>query len=78
LRSWSSLKFGAMTKQITHLRKDLQKLQFSSYQANINKIANINKRLDELLLRKEMMWKQRSRVKDYLVETWRPKHTLVP
>jgi hypothetical protein len=62
LKSWSSLKFGAVTKEINRLKKDREKLQFSGYQANTNKITALNRRLDELLLREEIMWKQRSRV----------------
>jgi hypothetical protein len=62
LQSWSSLNFGAVTKEITKLKKDLERLQSSQYARNRGRIDNINRRLDELLLREEIMWKQRSRV----------------
>jgi hypothetical protein len=62
LTSWSKSKFGAVSKEIIKLKKRLEWLQSKHFSRNRKEIEGVNRRLDELLLREEIMWRQRSRV----------------
>ena len=63
LRDWAQKDFGLVLKQTTEIRKRLSILWNLPYsheqQREVNKLS---KDLDELLLREELMWRQRSRV----------------
>lgn len=62
LRTWSKAKFGGVDREITKLKKRLERLYSTNLHANNDEIQHVMARLDELLLREEMLWKQRSRV----------------
>lgn len=65
LRQWAAKDFGSILKDTAAIRKELGNLwrdpQPSGQQ---DKIKQLSKDLDELLLREEMMWRQRSRVSE--------------
>jgi hypothetical protein len=62
LNDWSRSKFGAVTKEINKLKKDLEIAQSRQYTGYSKEVEDLNRRLDELLLREEIMWRQRSRI----------------
>jgi hypothetical protein len=62
LTSWSRKHFGEVSKEINKLKKLLENLQANQPLKNTKEIDLVNRRLDELVLREEMMWRQRSRV----------------
>ncbi|KAM0889558.1 hypothetical protein ACQ4PT_027632 [Festuca glaucescens] len=62
MTSWNNNVFGSVNKEIKQLRKKLEILQSNNYLANQGEIRKISARLDELLLREEIMWRQRSRI----------------
>jgi hypothetical protein len=62
LSNWSCLKFGSVTKEINSLKSELQRLYSKHGVGYSVEINSLNKRLDELLLREEIMWRQRSRI----------------
>jgi hypothetical protein len=61
LKSWSRENFGAVSKEINKIKNRLQWLYSQQPLGYPVEIDNLNRRLDELLLREEIMWKQRSR-----------------
>jgi hypothetical protein len=62
LHAWSSRTIGNISKQINRKRKKLENLETRS-DANSRKAARkIRKELDELLLKEETRWRQRSRI----------------
>jgi hypothetical protein len=62
MKIWSSANFGSVNKEIKELKKKLGNLQNHNYSRNTKEIKRISSRLDELLHREEIMWKQRSRI----------------
>jgi hypothetical protein len=60
-KSWSRLNFGQVSKEISKIKKDLEKLYSKQPWGYSSEIESLNRRLDELLLREEIMWRQRSR-----------------
>jgi hypothetical protein len=63
MKAWSKVSFGSTNKEIKHLRKRLGFLQRRNYKRNIQEIKKVAARLDEVLHREEIMWKQRSRIR---------------
>jgi hypothetical protein len=63
LQKWSSENFGLVEKELKELRKKLERLQLAYNPNDLSEIDTIQKRMDELLIREELMWLQRSRVK---------------
>jgi hypothetical protein len=59
---WSRETVGSINKEIKRLKKNLGNLQRRNYNRNQKEIREVATRLDELLLREEIMWRQRSRV----------------
>jgi low affinity Fe/Cu permease len=53
LNSWSRSKFGVVSKEITKIKKELQRLQVNHQNSYNNEMEALNKKLDELLLREE-------------------------
>jgi hypothetical protein len=53
LVNWSKLNFGSVSREITKLRKDLERLQWNQ-PGYLDEMICINRRLDELLLREEI------------------------
>lgn len=89
LIKWSSLKIGSITRKTNKLRQRLQALMNRPpNQENDREIGLVTKELDELLLREEILWLQRSRA-TYLREgdrntdwfhrqaTWRKKQNTI-
>jgi hypothetical protein len=62
LKRWSHEQFGAVTKELTSIRKKMEELETQDPSANHIELLGLRKRMDELLYREEMMWLQRSRV----------------
>jgi hypothetical protein len=62
LCEWDRNKFGSVNKEIKALKDRLGRLQNGDYLRNQTEIGAIKVRLDEILLREEIMWRQRSRV----------------
>jgi hypothetical protein len=62
LRRWSFDKFGAVTKELEILRAKIEELSTQDHIANQDEVDKLNKSMDELLYREEMMWLQRSRI----------------
>jgi Skp family chaperone for outer membrane proteins len=62
LQVWSNEKFGSVEKELKELRRKLEKLQQAYNPDDLNEIDEVQKRMDELLIREELMWLQRSRV----------------
>jgi hypothetical protein len=62
LSCWSKEKFGAVTKELAKIRENLEALSLQDPVVNQAKIADLTKRMDELLYCEEMKWLQRSRV----------------
>jgi hypothetical protein len=75
LKDWSTKSFGAVSKEIADLKTKLERLLENQNSSNSKDIEAINKRLDELLLREEIMWRQRSRT-NWLPRG--PKHQIFP
>jgi hypothetical protein len=67
LNDWKNRSFGSVGKEIKNLKRELQNLMFRNDRSMNFRRKEINRRLDELLLREELMWKQRSRL-DWLCE----------
>ncbi|KAK1630226.1 hypothetical protein QYE76_004541 [Lolium multiflorum] len=62
LHAWSGRTIGNVSKQINHKRKKLENLETRS-DANSRKAARkVSKELDELLMKEETRWRQRSRI----------------
>uniref|UniRef100_A0A8R7V269 Reverse transcriptase domain-containing protein n=1 Tax=Triticum urartu TaxID=4572 RepID=A0A8R7V269_TRIUA len=62
LGKWSSEKIGSITQQTSKLRNQLRTLMHRpACAANDTEIRKVTKELDELLLREEILWRQRSR-----------------
>ncbi|KAM0865383.1 hypothetical protein ACQ4PT_043311 [Festuca glaucescens] len=55
--------FGSFNKNIKQLKERLEDLQKRDFLGNQEEIRNVSFQLDELLLREEVMWKQRSRIR---------------
>jgi hypothetical protein len=62
LCEWDRNKFGSVNKEIKALKDRMGRLQNGDYFRNQTEIESIKVRLDEILLREEIMWRQRSRV----------------
>jgi hypothetical protein len=62
LKSWSREKFGRVDKEIKKLNARLEWLYSHNPHLHTYEIKHVTARLDELLLREEMLWRQRSRV----------------
>lgn len=62
LQSWSWKKFGDIDKELKMLRRKLEMLLKQNNPADTSEIKNTYARLDEILLREELMWLQRSRI----------------
>jgi hypothetical protein len=60
LKRWSHEQFGAVTKELTSIRKKMEELETQDPSANHIELVGLRKRMDELLYREEMMWLQRS------------------
>jgi hypothetical protein len=60
--NWSKSEFGSVNKQIRLLKCRLEELQRKDFVGNQEEIKSVSSRLDEILLREEVMWKQRSRI----------------
>lgn len=62
LSRWSSYKIGSITRQTNKLRQRLEVLMNKTPNLQTDKeIKKVAEELDELLLREEIMWRQRSR-----------------
>lgn len=62
LERWSERDFGSVLKKTAEIRKRLSEIWSSPPSLNQQHLAdNLSKELDELLLREELMWRQRSR-----------------
>nr|XP_045084679.1 uncharacterized protein LOC123494096 [Aegilops tauschii subsp. strangulata] len=62
LRSWENRDFGSVIKQSADIRSKLSRIWNSTSTPETQKIADeLARNLDELLLREELMWRQRSR-----------------
>jgi hypothetical protein len=59
LISWSKEKFGAVTKELARLRKQLEQLEAQDGHANHPEVIKVRKHMDEFLEREELMWKRR-------------------
>jgi Skp family chaperone for outer membrane proteins len=62
LQVWSNEKFGSVEKELKELRRKLEKLQQAYNPDDLNEIDEVQKRMDELLIREELTWLQRSTV----------------
>jgi hypothetical protein len=62
LKSWSREKFGKVDREIKKLNVRLEWLYNHNPHLHTSEIKSVTARLDELLLRGEMLWRQRSRV----------------
>jgi hypothetical protein len=62
LKSWSHIKFGAVTKEMSKIRKRMEELELQGPPGHAQELHTLRSRMDELLYREEMMWLQRSRV----------------
>jgi hypothetical protein len=62
LKSWSHEKFGAVSKELAQIRKNIQELNEGDHAAHQTELSQLRNHLDELLYREEMMWLQRSRI----------------
>jgi hypothetical protein len=60
--SWNNNVFGSVNKEIKNPRENLENLQRSNFSDNQVEIRNVSTRLDELLFREEIMWRQWSRI----------------
>lgn len=60
LKEWSREHFGHVSKQIEHLRVELEDLQLNNAERSVIKEKMYV--LDELLYREEMLWLQQSRI----------------
>jgi hypothetical protein len=67
LSVWKDQFFGAVDKEMKSLKQELEVLLLRNDHATNFRVHEIYKRLDELLIREEIMWKQRSRI-DWLRE----------
>lgn len=89
LSKWSTNKIGSITRQTSGLRKRLHTLMNKPVStANDMEIRKVSAELDEMLLREEILWRQRSRA-TYLREgdrntdwfhrqaTWRRKQNTI-
>lgn len=89
LSKWSSVKIGSVTRKVSKLRKRMHDLMNKTTSlANDREIKKVGDELDELLLREEILWRQRPRA-TYLREgernaewfhrqaTWRKKHNTI-
>jgi hypothetical protein len=63
MKFWSRDSFGSVNREIRDLKKRLERLQNGNYNHNRAEIYQVSARLDELLHREEIMWRQRSRIK---------------
>jgi hypothetical protein len=67
LSVWKDQFFGAVDKEMKRLKQELEALLLRNDHATNFRVQEIYQRLDELLIREEIMWKQRSRI-DWLRE----------
>jgi hypothetical protein len=62
LRNWANRDFGSVVKESAEIRKKLSRIWNSPPSKELQEKANkLARDLDELLLREELMWRQRSR-----------------
>jgi hypothetical protein len=62
LQDWSKESFGAVEKELKELRRKLERLLLANNPDDNDEISIVQGRMDELLIREEMMWLQRSRI----------------
>jgi hypothetical protein len=62
LQAWSKEKFRSVEKELKELRRKLERLQLAYNPEDVEEIVATQARMDELLIREELMWLQRSRV----------------
>jgi hypothetical protein len=62
LKSWSHTKFGVVTKELSKIKKRMEKLELLDPPGHAQELHTLRSRMDELLYKEEMMWLQRSRV----------------
>ena len=71
LSKWSATRIGSITRQTGSLRKRLKWLMHKPpCEANDREIRKVSAELDEMLLREEILWRQRSRA-TYIREGYR-------
>jgi hypothetical protein len=61
LNVWKNNNFGSVDREIKNLKRELEVLLYRNDSAMFFRVKEIHRRLDELLLREELMWKQRFR-----------------
>jgi hypothetical protein len=62
LQIWNKEAFGSVNKEIKLLKGKLGALQNRNFRGNQEEIKKVSARLDELLHREEIVWRQRSRI----------------
>jgi hypothetical protein len=62
LKTWSREKFGRVDREIKKLTKRLEWLYKHNPFSHMTEIKHVSARMDELLLRDEIMWRQISRI----------------
>jgi hypothetical protein len=62
LQSWKKVHFKSVAKEIDEKRSQLDNLRSLSDEASRAARIGIEKEMDELLYREEIMWMQRSRI----------------
>jgi hypothetical protein len=62
LKTWSREKFGRVDREIKKLTNRLEWLYKHNPFSHMTEIKHVSARMDELLLREEIMWRQRSRI----------------
>jgi hypothetical protein len=63
MNTWSRENFGSINREIRDLKKKLGRLQNGNYSRNKQEIQCVSARLDEILHREEIMWRQRLRIR---------------
>jgi hypothetical protein len=67
LKQWSADNFGSVTKELRRIRERIALLSILDRLAHESEVQSLRARMEEILLREEVMWLQRSRV-DWLRE----------
>jgi hypothetical protein len=62
LKVWSNQNFGNITRHITELKKEMERLEWDDPIQNRDKILAAKRELDEIMYKEEMMWLQRSHI----------------